>query len=140
MSWPCRAGPVVPPTGHSTKAAPLRAHLVGERELGRGLHRAHLDEQLAAHVAGEQSGRPVIDRIDRGGVGEDGDDRLARAAQVAAGVAATVAPAAASGFALSAVRFHTVTAWPTSISRCAIAAPIMPRPATPTCMDELRSA
>ena len=23
MSWPCRAGPVVPPTGHSTKAAPL---------------------------------------------------------------------------------------------------------------------
>src|SRR5258706_12509930 len=49
-----------------------------------------------------------------------------------AGVAATVAPTAASGLALSAERFHTVTLWPTSINRCAMAAPIRPRPATPT--------
>ena len=40
-------------------------------------HRAHLDEQLALHVARQQPGRPVIDGVDRRAVGEDGDDRVA---------------------------------------------------------------
>src|SRR5262245_37945924 len=57
-----------------------------------------------------------------------------QASATLAGVAAAVAPAATTGFTLLALRFQTVTVWPTSISRCAIAAPIMPRPATPTFM------
>src|SRR5262249_61697258 len=47
-------------------------------------------------------------------------------------LAATRAPAAASGLHFSAERFHTATVLPVSISRCAIALPILPRPATPT--------
>src|SRR5882724_3785130 len=48
-----------------------------------------------------------------------------------AGVAATFAPAAASARVFSAVRFHTVTSWPSDSSRWAIAAPILPVPAMP---------
>src|SRR5689334_10349059 len=48
-----------------------------------------------------------------------------------AGVAATAAPAVASGLHFSAERFQTVSVWPTLIRRCPIAAPILPRPATP---------
>src|SRR5690348_7752137 len=51
-----------------------------------------------------------------------------------AGDDATVAPASASGFAFSGVRFHTATLCPTSISRAAILPPIAPRPATPMFM------
>src|SRR5258708_7310107 len=51
-----------------------------------------------------------------------------------AGVAATAAPAAVTGFNLSAERFHTVTLCPTSMSRCAMAAPILPIPAIPICI------
>ena len=52
-----------------------------------------------------------------------------------AGVAASRAPASATGLVLSAERFQTVTLWPTSISRCAMAAPILPMPAIPMCME-----
>src|SRR5262249_24747416 len=52
----------------------------------------------------------------------------------AVGLAASLPPASTIGFALLAERFPTVTAWPTSISRAAIAAPIRPRPAIPTRM------
>src|SRR5215468_11205775 len=51
-----------------------------------------------------------------------------------AGVAAAAAPAAVTGFNLSAERFHTVTLCPTSMSRCAMAAPILPIPAIPICI------
>ncbi len=51
-----------------------------------------------------------------------------------AGVAAAVAPAAITGFNLSAERFHTATLCPTSMSRCAMAAPILPIPAIPICI------
>src|SRR4029450_1337796 len=50
------------------------------------------------------------------------------------GVAATAAPAAATGFTFSAERFQTVTVCPTSISRCAMAAPILPIPPIPICI------
>src|SRR5215207_367489 len=50
------------------------------------------------------------------------------------GVATSLAPASISALALSAVRFHTVTLWPTSISRAAIAAPMRPSPAIPICI------
>jgi hypothetical protein len=53
----------------------------------------------------------------------------------AAGVATAVAPASVTGLSLSAERFHTVTLCPTSMSRCAIAAPILPIPAIPICID-----
>ena len=52
----------------------------------------------------------------------------------AEGDAATLAPAAASGAVLSALRFQTVTWCPTSIRRSAMAAPIRPTPAMPMCM------
>ena len=52
-----------------------------------------------------------------------------------AGVATAFAPASVTGLSLSAERFHTVTLWPTSISRCAIAAPILPIPAIPICIE-----
>src|ERR1043166_5181949 len=48
------------------------------------------------------------------------------------------APASVTGFALSGERFHTVSVWPTSISRSAIAAPMRPRPAIPICISALR--
>src|SRR5215471_6415739 len=51
-----------------------------------------------------------------------------------AGVAAAAAPAAVSGFNLSAERFHTDTVYPTSMNRCAMAAPILPIPAIPICI------
>ncbi len=47
------------------------------------------------------------------------------------GVAATIAPAAASAVVFAAVRFHTVTAWPTPNKRPASAAPMRPVPAIP---------
>src|SRR6185312_4607286 len=46
-----------------------------------------------------------------------------------AGVPTALAPATALAF--SGVRFHTATSWPTSIKRAAMAAPILPIPATP---------
>ena len=52
----------------------LAAHLAGQRDLSLRRHRAHLDEQLALHVAREQALRAMIDRVDRGGIGDDGDD------------------------------------------------------------------
>ena len=52
--------------------------------------------------------------------------------------AGTAAPASVTGFSLSVERFHTVTLCPTSMSRCAIAAPILPIPATPICMSTLQ--
>src|SRR5262249_7503798 len=51
-----------------------------------------------------------------------------------AGVAAAVAPAAITGFNLSAERFHTGTGCPTSMSRWGSAAPILPIPAIPICI------
>ncbi len=51
------------------------------------------------------------------------------------GEAAARAPAATSGAHLSGDLFQTVTSLPVSISRAAIAAPILPRPATPTRMQ-----
>ena len=55
-----------------------------------------------------------------------------------AGVAATAAPASASGLVLAADRFQTETLCPTSISRCAMAAPIFPMPAIPICIQHSR--
>src|SRR5437764_1723997 len=52
-------------------------------------------------------------------------------------VSTCFAPASVSGFALSGVRFHTVTVWPTSISRAATAAPMRPSPAIPICISAL---
>src|SRR5215475_8535524 len=51
-----------------------------------------------------------------------------------AGVAAAAAPAAITGCNLLAERFHTVTLCPTSMRRCAMAAPILPIPAIPICI------
>src|SRR4029077_18372117 len=56
------------------------------------------------------------------------------AAATAAGLATTLAPAAASGVVFAAVRFHTVTWCPTSMSRAAMALPMAPSPATPICI------
>src|SRR3982074_1256790 len=52
-----------------------------------------------------------------------------------AGVAPAFAPASVTALSLSAERFHTVTVCPTSMSRCAIAAPILPIPAIPICIE-----
>src|SRR4030088_1099732 len=52
-----------------------------------------------------------------------------------AGVATAFAPASVTALSFSAERFHTVTVCPTSMSRCAIAAPILPIPAIPICID-----
>ena len=81
----------------------------GQRDLGLRPHRAHLDEQLAVHVAGEQARCAAIDRVDRGRIGENGDDDLALAREFGRAWRRRAAPASASGFALSAERFHTVT-------------------------------
>ena len=51
-----------------------------------------------------------------------------------AGVSATPAPASASGLVFSAVLFHTVSVWPTSISRAPMVEPMLPIPAMPTCI------
>src|SRR5215472_11207092 len=56
------------------------------------------------------------------------------ASALRASSAGVAAPAAISGFNLSAERFHTVTVCPTSMSRCAMAAPILPIPAIPICI------
>ena len=44
---------------------------------------------------------------------------------------ATPAPASASSSVLDRVRFHTVTSWPASISRLAMAEPMRPVPSHP---------
>src|SRR5262245_1951113 len=51
-----------------------------------------------------------------------------------AGLAATAAPAATRCLSLSAERFQTVIVCPTSMSRWAMAAPILPIPAMPICI------
>src|SRR5215218_5658038 len=51
----------------------------------------------------------------------------------AAGSDAASAPASASGFVFSALRFHTVTRIPDRSSERAMAAPIVPVPSTATC-------
>src|SRR6516164_11809854 len=51
-----------------------------------------------------------------------------------AGDPATFAPRAASGCVLAVLRFQTVISWPHDLSRCAIAAPILPVPHIPTLM------
>src|SRR5947207_13278366 len=48
-----------------------------------------------------------------------------------AGVFATAAPAWAVGLVFSAVRFHTISVWPTSISRAPMFEPMLPMPAMP---------
>src|SRR5580692_10201002 len=55
-------------------------------------------------------------------------------AATAAGLATTLAPACASGAVFAAVRFHTVTWCPASMSRAAMAPPMAPSPATPICI------
>ena len=47
------------------------------------------------------------------------------------------APASASGLVFSAVRFHTVSVWPTSISRAPMFEPMLPMPAMPICIPHL---
>ncbi len=94
-----------------------------------GKHGAHVDEQLSGDVAVKKTGTAVIDRIDRRRVGEDGDDGFAFLRQLRRALPRHFAPATALAF--SGVRFQTVTSWPTSISRAAMAAPILPIPAIP---------
>ncbi len=53
------------------------------------------------------------------------------AAATALGLSTTLAPAAASGVVFAAVRFQTVTWWPNSNRRVAMALPMAPSPATP---------
>src|ERR1700722_19038867 len=57
----------------------LGAHFLGERDLDAWPHRAHLDDELALEIAGEQPLRTAIDLVDRIRVGETGDDGLDRA-------------------------------------------------------------
>ena len=52
----------------------LGAHLVGERDLHLRLHGAHLDEELALGVAGEQTRGALVHGGDGRAIGEDGDD------------------------------------------------------------------
>src|SRR5271165_5193368 len=52
----------------------------------------------------------------------------------AVGLAAAAAPAATTGAVLAVVRFHTGTWLPVSMRWRAMAVPILPSPATPTCM------
>src|SRR5690242_8121363 len=56
-----------------------------------------------------------------------------------AGDLATLAPASASGLVFSAVRFHTVSVWPTSISRAPMFEPMLPMPAMPMCITRCPS-
>src|SRR6185436_8784922 len=56
-----------------------------------------------------------------------------------AGVLATLAPASASGLVFSVVRFHTVSVWPTSISRAPMFEPMLPMPAMPMCITRCPS-
>ena len=66
--------------------AALGAHLLGQRHLVVRLHRAHLDEQLALDVAGEQPVGLLVDGGQRLLVGEDGDDRLGLRRQLGRGL------------------------------------------------------
>ena len=54
----------------------LGRHLAGERLRVRGLHGAHVDDELAGDVSGQHSGRAVIGAVLRRGVAENGDDHL----------------------------------------------------------------
>ena len=54
-----RAGPVEPPTGHSTNLPRLGANLLAERDLGPRLDRAHLDEQPALTSPASRPSAPL---------------------------------------------------------------------------------
>jgi hypothetical protein len=109
------------------------AHLLRKRDLDLRPHRAHLDEQLAGHVRGEEAAGPGIDLIDRRGIGEDGDDHVDRARERCRACGSGGARSD-DRLGLCRGRFHTVTWLPVSMRRSATAAPILPSPATPTCM------
>ena len=56
-----------------------------QRSRGFRTHGAHVNEQLALHVARQQSRRPAIDRVDRRRVREDGEDRVSAGRQLGRG-------------------------------------------------------
>ena len=112
----------------------LAAHLRRQCGFHARRHGAHLDEQLACHVARQQARRSVIHRVDRRAVGQDGDDRFA-----GGGNRRRAGDDPGAGFCerlavFAAVRFQTVTWCPTSMSRAAMAPPMAPSPATPICI------
>src|SRR5215831_2303911 len=133
MSLPWRAGPVEPPTGHSTKAAPAaRTFAASAVSTWGGTVLISTNNLSLTSPARSPLGPPYTASMAAASVRIV--MTLSTALASAAALAATLAPAAASGLHFSAERFHTVTLSPVSISRSAIAVPILPRPATPTFM------
>src|SRR6266481_6703663 len=131
LSLPWRAGPVVPPTGHSTKAAPFaRTRSASSIPTWGGTVLISTNSLSLMSPARSPVGPPYTASMAAASVRIVMTVSAAPAS--AAALAATAAPAAASGLHFSAERFHTVTALPVSMSRPAIALPILPRPATPT--------
>ena len=111
----------------------LAAHLAGQRDLTSGGTVLISMNSLPFTSPDEQSLRTVIDRVDRRGIGDDGDDGLDRAGELGRGLGDPGA-GIGEGFELFGVRFQTVTVCPTSIRRAAMSAPIFPIPAMPICM------
>ena len=60
----------------------LGAHSGGESDFGARFDRTHLDEKFCLIIGSEQSGAAAIDRVDGGGIGENGDDSLVPAREL----------------------------------------------------------
>src|ERR1700687_2215016 len=54
----------------------LGAQLLRKRDFRLRLYRTHVDEELALEFRRKQARWPAIDRVDRGGVGQDRDHDL----------------------------------------------------------------
>ena len=76
MSLPARAGPVVPPTGHSTNAAPLARTSCASAISVSGCTVLISMTSLPSRFSESSPDRAAINGVERLGVGQDGDDRL----------------------------------------------------------------
>ena len=123
--------------GIRRKRRPCAAHLRRQRSLDARRHGAHLDEQLAFDVAGEQARRPVIDRVDRRAVGQDGDDCFAGGGERARGSPRPWRRRRRAAWFSPPCDSRRSPGDPTSSRRAAMALPMAPRPATPICIRHL---
>src|SRR5690349_14774618 len=130
VSVPAAASAVLPETGTSRKLAPWRAASAASSRAARGP--IVLMSMTTAPSRQPASTPPSPASTDcTAAASASMVITTSQAAASPAGDSASVAPAAASGAALAAVRFHTVSGAPLAARRSAIGRPMCPRPMKP---------
>lgn len=134
VSFPCSAGPFVPSIIASTRVTPdssASRTTVSVPEVPIVDACTHTASRGAALPAARSTSTTAS-------VSKSVSNTTSASATALGASCATVAPSDASGAARSALRFHTVTSWPSRRSDRATPAPIVPVPSTVTRTSSLR--